>query len=101
MDDLIEGDNSFKRGDWIQAEAAYRRALEETPQNAYVLVQLARTLVGQGRYEEAEDFCQTAIHLDDSVAEAHITLGNIALRSKDSQAAEREFRKALELDSKN
>ncbi len=52
-----------------EAEAAYRRALEQDPRNDAALVGLARVLIGRGQDAEAREFLGRAVPRDDLGAE--------------------------------
>ncbi|MCL5292146.1 MAG: tetratricopeptide repeat protein [Actinobacteria bacterium] len=101
MNDLTKGDSAFDEGDWLQAEAAYRHALDRDPKSIPALLGLAGTLDKQKKYGEARRLCLKALELNDALFQAHLILGHIALVSKDYEIAEAEFRKALDLDPDN
>ncbi|MCL5292147.1 MAG: tetratricopeptide repeat protein [Actinobacteria bacterium] len=101
MDSIKRGDDEFAKGNWAEAEAAYKRALEEGTENTHTLLKLARTVYEQERYEEAKDLALKVLKQDKTLAEAHVILGRIAIVSKNLKSAENEFRIALEMDPKN
>jgi TolB-like protein len=93
---------------WLRAIDYYEKAIEKDPQYAAPYAALAWYLAvlpiwGGGTAEElyprAREAAQTAIELDDTLARAHVTLGWIAFSySWDWAIAEREFRRAIELE---
>jgi tetratricopeptide (TPR) repeat protein len=93
---------------FTQAAQYFREAIAKAPENprpyaaladAYVLMS-AYDLVPPGQViPEARAAAQHALELDDRLAEAHTTLALIAQNYHwDWETAEREFRKAIELD---
>ncbi|MCL5292542.1 MAG: tetratricopeptide repeat protein [Actinobacteria bacterium] len=101
MSSIKKGDDEFAKGNWAEAETAYKHALEEDPENVYALIQLARALDWQRKFKVAREYCLRALSLDQSSPEARITLGSIAFRSRDYKVAEAEFRKAFESEEKS
>ncbi|MCL5292543.1 MAG: tetratricopeptide repeat protein [Actinobacteria bacterium] len=97
MNHLDNGTEKFNKRKLSDVEAKYRRALEKDPQNAHALAKLADALENQEKYEEARKFCLQALDINDSLAEVHLILGRLGIRSKDFEAAESEFHIALEL----
>ncbi len=82
------------------AEKALTRGLElkaDVPEGQY---ELAKTYWALGRWEEAEPHAKKAVALAPSMAPAHVLLGNVALRRRDTLSALVEFREYLQLDPK-
>ncbi|HET7841451.1 MAG TPA: FlgO family outer membrane protein, partial [Terriglobia bacterium] len=79
-----------------QARKYFTAALEKDPGYAAAYAGLADSYFGG---PQAEGFARKAIELDDSVAEAHASLGYLKLTNDwDARGAEAEYRRALELD---
>jgi len=80
-------DQHFARAHALLADAYFLGS-----QDGYELMSFPESLV------KAQASLQKALELDDSIAEAHTTKGNIAFGIRDFDQAEREFRRALELN---
>ena len=72
---LLQGDRLFKRGQYEQAIAAYRRATELDPGLATAYARWAHTLVLRHRPAEAEPLARRAVELDSESAESQAVLG--------------------------
>ncbi len=91
------------QGKPVEAEQAYRKALELQPQFIPAVVQLAQMLAAQGRQEEAMVIFQAglaAVPNSDS-ASLHHALGLLQVRQKEMQAALASLARAAELDALN
>lgn len=89
-------------GDVIEAEAAYRKAIELDPADAWPWNSLGNLLATKlKRYDEAEVAYHKAIELDPSYAFPWASLGNmLTSKLKRYDEAETAYRKAIELDPK-
>ncbi len=88
----------------------YQKAIEIDPQSALTYAGLAHCLVlmGAGEYgirapseimPKAKEAALTALSIDDSVAEAHLSLAMVKFRFDwDWEGAEKEFKRAIELN---
>jgi serine/threonine-protein kinase len=86
----------------------FERAIAEDPKYAFAYTGLADSYALQVDYrsvpvdegfERAKQYARTALELDDTLAEAHASLGwAIFIHEWNWTAAEREFRRAIELD---
>jgi TolB-like protein/DNA-binding winged helix-turn-helix (wHTH) protein len=101
-EDDIWGELSNRQGMQAIADAHHRRALEyyneaiqEDPQFALAYLRLA----ADGSMEQNEAAAKKALEIDDSLSEADVILGAIELvRNRNWQQAERDFRRAIELN---
>jgi TolB-like protein/Tfp pilus assembly protein PilF len=96
--------------DFRKAVEHYQRALAIDPQSALTYAGLAHCslLMGTGEYglrapsemmEKAKVAALKALSIDDSIAEAHLSLAMVKFRFDwDWEGAEKEFQRALELD---
>ena len=93
---------------WNKAIAYFNEAIEKDPGfalawaglgEAYAFLGEFSILVPGDTYPRAEAAATRALQLDDTVAEAHATLGIVKLEyDKDWAAAEREFKRGIELN---
>jgi TolB-like protein/Tfp pilus assembly protein PilF len=102
--------NQVSDEDFRKAVEHYQRALEIDPQSALTYAGLAHCslLMGTGEYglrapsemmEKAKVAALKALSIDDSIAEAHLSLAMVKFRFDwDWEGAEREFKLANELD---
>src|ERR687887_1823778 len=74
-----QGVQALKAGRLDEAEAAFRRVLQEGGNRAYVHNNLAIAYQQQGRHAEAVAECRAAIRLDSSYAPPRIVLGGSLL----------------------
>jgi len=98
----------LSRGQLDTALEYFGLALQKDPAYALAYVGVANVWIVRGdagsmapgeAFPKAKEAVLKASELDDSIAEAHITLANIAsLYEHDWSAAEREFRRGLELN---
>jgi DNA-binding winged helix-turn-helix (wHTH) protein/Tfp pilus assembly protein PilF len=94
-----------------QAVDHFGRAIDRDPNyaaayaalaNCYVVSPMLSTVPKESAYVKARQAATKAVQLDDSLAEAHLAMAEISLYSDwDFSAAEKEFKRALELDSSN
>ena len=82
---------------FTEAEAEFRKVLEEEPDNALALERYARLLVVLDRRDEAEQLIRAALEREPEAAWLHYTLGRMLLNGVQPEAAAVEFRKCLEL----
>ncbi len=81
----------------VDAETAYRRALQLAPDHAKAWNNLGVLLTGLRRHEEAETSFRETIRFAPEMAEAYNNLGAVLIELKRFAAAEAAYRKALEL----
>lgn len=75
-----KGNQLYSRGQFAQAMAAYRRAIQDQPGLAQAHNNLANALVQSGDLDAAVNSYRKAIALDPNLAEAHHNLGAILQR---------------------
>jgi TolB-like protein/Tfp pilus assembly protein PilF len=102
--------NQVSDEDFRKAVEHFQRALEIDPQSAltYSGLALCSVLMGTGEYglrapsemmEKAKAAALKALSIDDSIAEAHLSLAMVKFRFDwDWEGAEKEFQRAIELD---
>jgi TolB-like protein/Flp pilus assembly protein TadD len=101
--------NQVTDADFRKAVEYYHRALEIDPQSALTYAGLAHCslLMGTGEYglrapaemmEKAKEAALRALSIDETIAEAHLSLAMVKFRFDwDWEGAEREFKRAIEL----
>ena len=99
--------NKHTAEDWLKGIECFERAIEIEPEYAPAYAQIALsyvTLSYFGLYSPHETFPKgkaavtRALEIDEQLAEAHLALANIFFYyERDWEAAEREFKRALEL----
>ena len=62
----------FEAGDLNRAEQQFQRAVERSPQSVVLLLDLARSLMGQGKFDEAVNVTQRATAADPSSVPARV-----------------------------
>lgn len=73
------------------------RKKQQTPEDGLVRYNLACVLIGQGKYEEAEEELKLAIQYSPDLAEAYVQLGGLAMRKGDLATCLSFNRKAAEI----
>lgn len=87
----------MERGDYEKAEAHLRDLLNIAPGSPYVHVDLAETLIKQGRTDEAVRLLRKSLEIDRESADAFVLLGLMDLQSRDYQAARDNFASAIRI----
>lgn len=88
-------DLQLRLGRANDAEWTCRRALATARSQARVWHPLARTLLGQDKLTEAEDYLRRAIDADPGSTAARLDLGSLYLRRHQYEQASREFEQVL------
>ena len=78
------------------AVAAYRRAIEDAPNDPVAYANLGAALAAQGRAQDAGDALVTALRLAPDMPEAHRSLAMLLAQRGDFAGAERHFRAIVE-----
>jgi Tfp pilus assembly protein PilF len=81
-----------------EALASFRRAREQDPSSAMILVQMATVHLAAGDRGRARAALEEALRRDGDLALAHDQLGVLALAEGDADEAESRFRAALDRD---
>ncbi|HVQ35327.1 MAG TPA: tetratricopeptide repeat protein [Candidatus Bathyarchaeia archaeon] len=81
-----------------QAVAAYRRGIEDAPDDPLAYANLGAALAAQGRTQDAGDALVTALRLDPAMPEAHRSLAMLLAQRGDFAGAERHFREIVARD---
>jgi Tfp pilus assembly protein PilF/V8-like Glu-specific endopeptidase len=97
---IQQGKNASASGDFIQAEAIWRKVLQQNPNDANVRVFLGRALRLQERLDEALAEYQKAIALKPQNPYAWNGLGNTFADQGKLNDAIAAYRKAIEIDKK-
>ena len=98
-----KGQVAQRLGDYEQAEASYRKVLQEVSDNALVINNLALALVKQGgsSLDEAEQLAKRATALARDDANLYDTLALVQLRRGQHEQAMASITQAIELDETN
>jgi tetratricopeptide (TPR) repeat protein len=86
-----------REDDWETAEREYRAALAADATLTCIYVRLAFVRVGQKRFDEAAELCAKAAASDPQDADTACCRGRISQERSDWGAAERWFRRGIEL----
>jgi len=86
---------------WGEAEQAFRRALELSPDEPLVLNNVGVALIQQGRIEDAESVLRQALSAEPDYAYAHYNLGLIQKNRGDFEAAAKHFETVVAFDSED
>ena len=89
----------LERGQFNEAIADYREALEIKPDVAQVQSNLGNALVQQGEVEEAIVHLQKALQIDPTYAEAYNYMGNAAIKKGQAAEAIVYYQKAVQLNT--
>jgi len=87
-----------RAGRWAEAEALYRRVLQDDPRHADALHLLGVLAHDVGRYDSAVDLINRAIAVDPARANFHFNLGEALRRLKRLDDAQGAYEAALRLD---
>ncbi|OLP15579.1 hypothetical protein BST81_25565 [Leptolyngbya sp. 'hensonii'] len=96
---LRMGNDAYQSGQFTQAEAVFRKILEEYPNDAVIYYKLGNTLYRQKRLEAAIVEYQKAIALNPNYAVAHNALGTTyAIQNRMTEAIA-SFRQAVQINN--
>ena len=91
-------DSLLKQGHFDEAEAEYRRALAQAPDDAEVKVGLAMAFAQQGKATHALVIVEELTKRPDAPARAYMLLSRFQLRAGDTQLAAANYRSAIDAD---
>jgi tetratricopeptide (TPR) repeat protein len=96
--DLAQGQEAFQRGDFEDAAAAFRRAIEDDPGSVEARVNLGSALLRAGDTAGALEHYEAAAQLDPGRAEIHFDIGVAKTVAGDVAGAVTSYRTAVEAD---
>ena len=100
MEQVIEAARSAAAGGRLdQARTAYERAIELSPDSAFLYRELAGVERRQGNGDRALEHYRRGIELEPSDAPALVAVGDLLVERGDYQAADRTYRQAAALES--
>lgn len=88
----------YKSGDFAEAEALYRKMLEEEPDNPEVLFMLSLSRQQQNDLEEPVQLLGHALRVQPQNPTLHHALGSVYIRRRELDLAESSFFEAVALD---
>lgn len=94
---LALGTTWIKKPDLVEAEQAFRRAVQLQPESAQAQMYLGYTLLEQKKYSEAREWLEKSLLRDKRIPETFYYLGQIAQQLNDDVRAIALFEKAIEL----
>lgn len=98
---LRSGNAAFARGQYVQAEIDYRKALDLFPNGTDASFNLGNALFKQGRYDQAVNRFEAGISTDNPPfvnAQTFYNLGTTHLAREDYSAAIEAFKESLRID---
>ncbi|MCK4606074.1 MAG: tetratricopeptide repeat protein [candidate division Zixibacteria bacterium] len=100
VDQVKNGNDAFRNGDYKTALECYHSAEVDLPESPELEYNMAGALYREGAYEEAVDKYGRAMNTTDIDLEsaAHYNLGNTQFRIGDYQKAIERYQKALEIN---
>jgi tetratricopeptide (TPR) repeat protein len=98
---VAQGEELFKEGKLLPAIDAYRQAIISRPDDPAVHVMLARVLVFDGQYKDAQNSAEDALLLNPTNSMAHAVRAWALSFQGEHLEAESNIKRALELDPNN
>jgi len=95
------GDVELRLGSFSAAQAAYKQALAQTPEDIAVLLNSGAAYQSAGAMREAETTYQRILQIDPASSAAHVNLGVLYLSEKRSNEAAHQFAMAIDLKTKD
>ena len=95
---IVSGNRYWEAGELDQAEASYRRAIEQDPRSVDAHMKLAGLQIARQRYRAGVETFQQAIGLDPDNANAFIGMAIGYLHMGDHQLAYAALEEALRID---
>jgi serine/threonine protein kinase/Flp pilus assembly protein TadD len=90
--------NKRTRNSLKKSISCFKAAIERDPQYSLAWSGTADANVVLGRFREARSAALNALRADEGLAEAHASLGLVRIYERDWKSAEREFKRALDLN---
>lgn len=87
----------LRRGEFVEAESLYLRAIEHSGGNVDFFYELARVYDKMGRFKDAQRTFGEALALAPNLPEIHLAYGNLLVRIGDARMARYHFEKAKAL----
>ncbi len=91
LEAMQAGDKAMGRKNWAEAEAQYRKALQEAPKDYTALVKCAECQVARKRYTEARRYAESAQNVYPQEAKAYQVSGVSRIMARDWEGALEEF----------
>ena len=98
QDGVGRAERASAAGRWDEARAAYRVAIQASPESAFLHRDLARMEHAAGRADVALAEARAAIALDPDDAAAHVLVGDVLAERQDAEGAVAAYRRAAALD---
>ncbi len=98
QDRVGRAERAAAAGHWDEARAAYRAAIQASPDSAFLHRDLARMEQAAGRTDVALVEARAALALDADDAATHVILGDLLAERQDSDGAVAAYRRAAALD---
>lgn len=95
---MQEAQQHLEAGEFAEAEALYRSALEQEPENTEAIYMLAVARQAQGDLDEAVGLLRSAAEQDSDNAQIQFTLGTLLARTKAVDEARECYLRALQID---
>lgn len=98
QDRISRAERAVAAGNWDDARAAYRAAIEASPESAFLYRDLALAERKAGRPETALELARAALVHDADDARAHALIGEVLAERGEYDGALAAYRRAAELD---
>ena len=95
------GEKQLEQGSFPEAEKIAKRAIRHSKENAESFLLLARSLYAQDRLKDSRDAYLLGLAIEPDDFEMNFYLGNVYRDLGDFEAAETQYKKALELEPHN
>ena len=98
---MVVGDQHFKSGDYIAAQAEFRAAFEEDPKNAMAAMRAAQCLWALNQSSDAIAWLQKSVQADAQLISAYVLLADYYSQRFDFYAAGKVLERAQRVSPKN
>lgn len=96
---ISKGRIALMRRDYSTAAAAFSKAVGNAPKNVWALLGKIETEIRGGELAESQKALVALMPNHNENAQAHYLMGEIRIALKENEEGEKEFKKAIELDS--